>query len=136
RFEVPRNREPVFNPMMGVISGLLAGMTGAFTMPSVVYLQSTLLPRDQLVQALGMVFILSTVGLGFSMAAQNLLSRELLLVSAASLVPAFAGVFFGTHMRKRTSEERFRLIFLVALGLLGLYITSRSLFAIFTTTGL
>lgn len=136
RFVVPRRMEPKLNPVMGIVSGVLAGMTGAFTMPGVVYLQSAQLPRDQLVQALGMLFILSAVGLGVSLGTQSLLTRELLVVSAAALVPAFAGVLLGTRMRKRTSEEGFRLFFLLALGLLGLYITGRSVFAIVTSSGL
>ena len=135
KFEVPRHLEPGLNPVMGITSGLLAGMTGAFTMPGVVYLQSTQLPRDQLVQALGMLFILSAVGLGFSMGSQDLLSRELILISASALLPTFAGMMFGTRLRKRTSEARFRQFFLLALGLLGLYITARSGFAIISQTG-
>ena len=63
-FVVPDRLEKPLNPVMGVTSGILAGMTGAFTMPGVVYLQATRLPRDQLVQAMGMLFTLSTVGLG------------------------------------------------------------------------
>lgn len=136
KFEVPRRLEPRLNPVIGVTSGVLAGMTGAFTMPGVVYLQSTQLPRDQLVQALGMLFILSAIGLGVSMGSQNLLSRDLILVSAAALVPTFAGMMIGTRLRKRTSEQRFRQFFLLALGVLGLYITARSGIAIMSQGGL
>lgn len=136
RFVVPKRLEPPLNPVMGVASGLLAGMTGAFTMPGVVYLQSTQLQRDELVQALGMLFTLSTIGLALSMGSQHLLSADLGLISLAALPPTFAGLLLGTRIRRRTSEERFRLIFLLALGLLGFYITTRSIFALIGPSGL
>jgi uncharacterized membrane protein YfcA len=135
RFAVPKQLEASLNPVMGITSGVLAGMTGAFTMPGVVYLQSTLLPSDQLVQALGMLFTLATVGLGLSMGAQELLTGELLSISAVALVPTFAGVLTGARLRKRTSEEGFRLFFLLALGVLGLYITARSGLALMAPAG-
>lgn len=136
RFEVPRQWEPTLNPTFGIMNGLLAGMTGAFTMPGVVYLQSTKLSRDDLVQALGLLFTLSAVGLAISMASQNLLSVELGLVAAAAILPAFAGVVVGTRLRKRTSEEKFRQFFLIALGVLGLYITGQSVLALIYPSGL
>ena len=136
QFVVPEHLEGPLNPLMGVASGILAGMTGAFTMPGVVYLQSTRLSRDQLVQALGMLFTLSTIGLAVSMGSQNLLDTGLITTSAAALLPTFAGVFLGTHLRKRTSEERFRLYFLIALGVLGFYIAARSILGLMNHSGL
>lgn len=130
-FVVPGRLEKPLNPVMGVTSGILAGMTGAFTIPGVVYLQATRLPRDQLVQAMGMLFTLSTVGLGISMGSQNLLNWDLGLASFAAFVPTFIGLMIGTRMRKRTTERSFRIVFLLALGLLGLYIVARSLTALY-----
>ncbi|WP_419912872.1 sulfite exporter TauE/SafE family protein [Hoeflea sp.] len=130
-FVVPNRLEKPLNPVMGIISGVLAGMTGAFTMPGVVYLQATRLPRDQLVQAMGMLFTLSTVGLAVSMGSQNLLNWDLGLASFAAFPPTFIGLMIGTRLRKRTTEDGFRIVFLLALGLLGLYIVGRSLTALY-----
>lgn len=126
RIHVPKRWESKLNPFIGATSGILAGMTGAFTVPGVVYLQSTQLRREELVQAMGILFTLSTVGLSISMGAQNLLTAELGLASIGAVVPTFTGVVIGTRIRKRTSERSFRLTFLVALGVLGIYIVSRS----------
>lgn len=130
QFAVPSRLERPLNPAVGIASGLLAGMTGAFTMPGVVYLQSTRLKRDQLVQAMGMLFTLSTIGLSLSMGSQNLLSIDLGIASTLAVVPTFAGLMIGTRIRKRTSEESFRQVFLLALGALGLYIVIRSVYAL------
>ena len=127
---VPRPWEPRLNPLMGVISGVLAGMTGAFTVPGVAYLQSTGLKRDELIQAMGILFTLSTVGLSVSLGSQNLLTAHLAYVSLSAVIPTIAGVYLGTRIRKRTSEQSFRLVFLIALTLLGIYIVTRSVLAL------
>ena len=114
------------NPLVGAISGVLAGMTGVFTVPGVAYLQSTGLNREELIQAMGMLFTLATIGLSISLGGQNLLTAQLGLVSLAAVIPTTVGVYLGTRIRKRTSERSFRLVFLVSLCLLGIYIVTRS----------
>jgi len=129
-FRVPARWEAPLNPVIGAISGVLAGLTGAFTVPGVAYLQSTRLNREELVQAMGILFTLATVGLGVSLGARDLLTANLGLISLAAVVPTIVGVAIGTKVRKRTSEQSFRLIFLIALGMLGVYIVVRSVLSI------
>lgn len=130
QFAVPAHLEKGLNPILGMISGILAGLTGVFTVPGVVYLQSTQMPRDQLVQAMGILFTLSTIGLTASLGAQSILTPKLALLSLAGLVPTIIGMLVGTWIRKRISEKTFKSIFLVALGALGLYIFMRSVIAL------
>ncbi len=130
RFEVPQRWEGRLNPVVGAVSGVLAGMTGAFTVPGVAYLQSTGLKRDELIQAMGILFTLSTIGLSVSLGGQNLLTAQLGMVSAAAVLPTVAGMYLGMLLRKRTSERSFRLVFLVSLGLLGFYIVTRSILSL------
>ena len=130
KFEVPKTLEGRLNPLVGAISGVLAGMTGVFTVPGVAYLQSTGLNREELIQAMGMLFTLATIGLSISLGGQNLLTAQLGLVSLAAVIPTTVGVYLGTRIRKRTSERSFRLVFLVSLCLLGIYIVTRSVLAL------
>ncbi len=125
-FHVPVRWEGRLNPLIGATSGVLAGLIGAFTVPGVVYLQSTRLAREDLVQAMGMIFTLSAVGLSISLGAQNLMTADLGLMSTAAVVPVVIGMVIGTRIRKRTSEQSFRQIFLIALGILGTYIVVSS----------
>jgi hypothetical protein len=126
KIHVPQRWESKLNPLVGAISGILAGMTGAFTVPGVIYMQSTQLKREELVQGMGILFTLSAIGLSISMGTQNLLTSELSLVSFGAVAPTFIGMIIGTRIRKRTSEQSFRLSFLIALGVLGVYIVTRS----------
>jgi len=129
-FNVPPAWERPLNPVIGAVSGVLAGLTGAFSVPGVVYLQSTRLSREELVQAMGMIFTLAAIGMSISLSGQDLLSVQLGMVSAFAVVPAVTGMLIGTRIRKRTSEQGFRRIFLIALGLLGAYIIVTSAYSL------
>ena len=130
QFRVPARWEAPLNPVIGAINGILAGLTGAFTVPGVAYLQSSRLKRDELVQAMGMLFTMSTIGLGVSLGARGLLNLDLGVLSLAAVVPTIIGLIVGTRVRKRISERSFRLIFLIALAILGAYIVLSSAFSL------
>ncbi len=124
---IPRRWENVAGPVIGTVNGVLTGMTGSFVFPGVLYLQAIGLPRDVFIQAMGILFTVSTVALGISLGGQNLLTMELGAVSAASVVPAVAGMLLGQRLRRRMSEALFRRVFFLALLALGLYIVARSI---------
>lgn len=117
-------------PLTGLVNGLLTGMTGSFVVPGVIYLNAIGLSRDQLLQAMGMLFALSTLALALALGQQRLLSGELLLISGAALLPAGAGMLLGQRIRRGISETAFRRLFLVSLLLLGAYIIATALTAL------
>src|SRR4051794_22842106 len=63
RFDVSAGLEPWLSPIVGVTTGLVTGATGVFVIPAVPYLQSLGLEKEDLVQALGLSFTVSTVAL-------------------------------------------------------------------------
>jgi len=109
-------------PLVGAINGVLTGLTGSFVVPGVLYLQSLGLTRDQLVQAMGMLFMASTLALAVALSSRNMLGGGLLWISVAGVVPAVLGMMAGQRLRSRLSEAAFRKLFYIALLLLGLYI--------------
>ncbi|MBK1667127.1 hypothetical protein CKO28_03590 [Rhodovibrio sodomensis] len=123
---VARGHERWSAPLVGALNGVLTGMTGAFLVPSVIYLQAIRLPRDQLIQAMGLLFLAATVILGLTLGANRLLTPELAGLSALAVVPAFAGMRIGERLRHRLSETRFRRVLLIALLLVGAYIAGQA----------
>ena len=113
-------------PLIGAVNGVLTGMTGTFVVPGVMYLQALGLPRDQLVQAMGMLFLASTLALGVALQGQGFLSLELGGLSTAGLVPALVGMALGQRLRRRLSETVFRRVFFAALLILGAYIIANA----------
>jgi uncharacterized membrane protein YfcA len=124
RIELPQpgRLEGWLSPMVGAVSGLLNGMTGAFVVPGVLYLQSLGLPREAFIQAMGVLFGTSVTALAASLGNRQLLSAELALLSTGAVVPALVGMGLGQIVRRRLSEQRFRMIFFSALLLIGLHI--------------
>ena len=128
RISVPPGWEPWAGLVFGAANGVLTGMTGSFVVPGVLYLQSIGLPRDVLVQAMGMLFAASTVGLALALGAGQLLTAELGALSAAAVAPAIAGMMIGQRLRRTISEPGFRRVFLVSLAILGATIVGKELY--------
>ena len=121
---VPATHERWVGTMVGATNGVLTGMTGSFVVPGVMFLQAIGLPRDMLVQAMGMLFTLSTIALAVALGGSGLLSAELGVLSVVALVPAIAGMILGQKLRGRLSEPVFRRCFFLALLAMGLYIVA------------
>lgn len=118
--------EPWLTPSVGVVNGILTGLTGTFVVPGVLYFQSLKLQRDSLIQAMGLLFLLSTLSLGIGLWENRLVSANLGFASLAALLPSFLGMHLGQLLRKTLSEQSFRRIFYVSLMGLGLYILWQS----------
>ena len=129
RFTVPTRAEPWLSPFVGLVTGLITGATGVFAIPAVPYLNSLGLGKDDLIQALGLSFTVSTLALAVALG----LSGQFQFASAGSsllaVVPALVGMYVGQHVRDRVAPETFRRWFFVGLVLLGGYMLARALVA-------
>jgi len=115
-------------PLTGLINGAITGLTGSSVMPGVPYFQALGMARDEMIQAMGILFSISALALGVAMAGVNLLPTELGLASLAGLVPAFIGMWLGLKVRKRISQQTFRRILFASLLALGGYMVLRAVF--------
>lgn len=115
-------------PLIGTANGILTGMTGSFVVPGVMFLQAIGLPRDALIQAMGMLFTASTVALAVALQSNNMLTAENGWFSLAGLVPALIGMVIGQRIRQSLPEATFRRVFFSALLILGGYIVSTAIF--------
>lgn len=122
RLAIPLRHESWAGPLIGSANGVLTGMTGSFVVPGVMFLQAIGLPRDRLIQAMGMLFTVSTLALGAALQQADFITAEHGLLSAGAVLPALAGMVLGQRLRTRLSEQRFRTVFFIALLLLGTYI--------------
>jgi hypothetical protein len=102
----------------------MSGMVGVWAVPGVVWMTLLRLPRDELVQTLGIVFVTLSVALAGSFAQRALLDGTTLALSVAALPAMFAGLFLGERLRARIPEDVFRRVFLVALLVLGVTIAA------------
>lgn len=109
-------------PLCGVLTGLITGATGVFVIPAVPYLNALGLARDDLVQALGLSFTVSTLALAAGLAWQHALPGALLGTSLLALLPALVGMWLGSVLRRHCRPAVFRRCFFIGLLVLGIEI--------------
>ena len=118
--------EKWLSPIMGYLGGALTVATGVVVIPVVPYLQTLNLQRDDLVQSLGLAFTTSTICLAVFLHQNPVENMPIdYVMSAIALIPALIGMWLGTKIRYRISEQKFRKVFFLGLIALGSYMILR-----------
>jgi uncharacterized membrane protein YfcA len=118
-FKVSPATERWLGPLCGVLTGVITSATGVFVIPAVPYLQALGLSRDQLVQALGLSFTVSTLALAAGLFWRGSLGGGELNASLLALVPALLGMWLGQALRQRISAVLFKRVFFIGMAALG-----------------
>jgi len=121
RLHIHADLERPLAPVIGVVSGFIAGLVGVPVVPLMPYLQGLDIKPTELVQTLGVVLCATSLTLTASLLYFGLLDGPRAIVSAAAVVPALAGMWMGQQVRLRLSIEQFRLAVFWALLLTGVY---------------
>lgn len=124
---LPAAAETWIGPLAGALTGAITAATGVFVIPAVPYLQAIGLTKDELVQALGLSFTVSTLALAATLARGAALEAGLVWPAIAGVVVALAGMRLGRGVRARLSPAAFRLWFFAGLLALGAYLAARGL---------
>jgi uncharacterized membrane protein YfcA len=127
RLSVRAPTERWLGPLVGGITGLITAATGVFVIPAVPYLQAIGLEKDDLVQALGLSFTVSTLALAVNLATAGTFNLSMAGSGIGTLVMAAIGMWLGQELRARLSPAAFRVSFFVALLALGLYLVARAI---------
>ena len=122
----PGRLEPWLAPIIGGLSGFIAGLMGSFVIPGSLYLQALGLPRDIFVQAMGISFTTITLALGIALIGHGMMPAQLGIMSFAALAPAMIGMAAGKRVRRYIPEARFRQVFFFGMLALGLYMAMRA----------
>ena len=121
RLHIHADLEKPLAPLIGVVSGFVAGLVGVPIIPLMPYLQGLDIKPSELVQTLGVVLCATSLTLTSSLLFFGLLDGPRAVVSAVAVVPALAGMWVGQQVRLRLSVEQFRLAVFWALLLTGVY---------------
>jgi uncharacterized membrane protein YfcA len=126
RFDIAPRTERWLSPVVGLVNGAISGATGVFVIPSVPYLNSLRLGKEELIQAIGIHAFVCPLALGCALALHGRFEAGLAASSLIALLPAFAGMYAGQRVRGRLRPEIFRRCFFVGLIALGGYMVLRS----------
>ncbi len=126
RPRVPPRAEAWAGLLAGAATGVVTAATGVFVIPAVPFLGALGLSRDDLVQALGLSFTVSTVMLAAVLAWDGVLRGPALGASLAALAPALLGLAVGARVRGLVDEGVFRRCFFLGLLILGAHLAVRA----------
>lgn len=127
RVAIPARHRLWTGIVTGILTGLLTAATGVFVLPAIVYLQGIGMEKDELVQALGLSFTVSTIALSFNLAAGGVLSTMMSANVVVAMLAALAGMWLGQIMRRRIDPATFRRWFFISLLILGCYLSGGAL---------
>jgi len=112
-------QEAWVSTVVGGLTGLLTAVTGVFVLPAVPYLQALGLKKDEMAQALGLSFTVSTLALAVTLTTSRHLNADSATQSLLMLLPALMGMWLGQRLRDELSQESFRAWFMWGLLALG-----------------
>ena len=130
QFKVAPANEKWVGGVVGVVTGVISAATGVQVIPSMPFMQSIGMEKDELVQALGVYFTVCTVAQAFNLTSAGLLNASTALPGLIGMAAAFAGMFLGQAVRDRMQPAAFRRWFLIAMLLLGLYLTANGIYMV------
>jgi uncharacterized membrane protein YfcA len=122
QLRVPPRAEPWLGPTMGAANGAVSTATGVFMFPVIPYIQSLGLDRDDLVQAQGISFMVSTMALTVVLLGNGTLNATNATASLAAMVVTFVGMFAGQRARKLIRPDVFRFLFFLGMLALGVHL--------------
>lgn len=126
QLHVSARHENWLSPVVGLATGLVTAASGVFVIPAVPYLQALGLEKEELVRALGISFLVSTLALAVSLRSGGALPLSHATGSLLALAPALAGMALGQWVRVRVQPETFKKLFFSGLLALGGYLVLRS----------
>jgi uncharacterized membrane protein YfcA len=126
QIRVPARAEPWLSPLIGLVNGGITAATGTFVIPGVPYLQALKLDREELIQALGLLFTVSTLAMSVNLAQAGAFDLPNLTQSVLMLAPVSVGMLAGQWIRTRISAATFRLCFFLGMLALGAHLALRS----------
>lgn len=114
----PRYEKPL-GFLAGSLGGLLGGIATIWGPPISMYLIALKLEKDELIRAIGLIWLCASVPLIAAYIYYDILNAQTWQISAIATVPAMAGFYIGAWLRKFISQEVFKktvLIFLIFIG--------------------
>ena len=128
RIRISDRAAPWAAPPLGILSGLLTGTTGSVGIPIALYLQARDVDKESFLRAIALTFLISSSVLVLALLEKGAINRESAIISAVSLVPAFAGMAVGQRLRGRLSEDRFRVFVFMFLLIAAVNLIRKGVF--------
>lgn len=128
RMKVSARAERWATPVVGLLAGLVGGLTTFYGAVIALYLVMLDMERDEFIGVIGLLYFFCTAVLLAMLGVRGAVDLPAVLVSAGSCVPMFAGLAIGQKIRSRIRPEVFFRSVSIFLVLVGLSLIVRNLF--------
>ena len=105
---------------VGLVSGVLGGLSSIWSPPVAMYLMARKTPKDEFIGAAGFLFLCGCFPLAAGLFLSGLITAESTIKSAIALVVVLIGFRIGEMLRSRISQRNFRTVVLVAFFIMGI----------------
>jgi len=124
QFQLGRKAERWLLVPVGLLGGLLGGMTTFFGPPIIMFLFALKLDKDEFVGIISTLYLCAGVSLAILLGLVGAMGPQEYLWSSVAAAPLFLGVLIGQWLRTRISLDAFRrglLLILVVVGIRLIY---------------
>jgi len=108
------------NPLIGICSGLLGGISTFYGPPLMLYVFGMRLPKDEFIPTISLMYTVASFGMLLGIYVNRVATVPEIGVSFLMLIPTAIGMWLGRYVRVQLSERRFQHIVVaiyVATGL-------------------
>jgi uncharacterized membrane protein YfcA len=124
---VPSGWERWLSPLVGLLVGIIGGVTNVPGTPLVMYFHALALPKHDFVAAVAFTFVVYKLVQLAAVTFYGLLSWSLLVLSFALTAAALGGFALGLMVQDRLDQRTFNRMVLGVLATLGLWLVVRAL---------
>jgi len=126
-FRIPLRHESRYAPWVGLISGVLGGLTSISAPPLVMYLYCLRLSKEEFVSGISMIYLTSTIARIGGLVATGLLTQKLFVLSLLMCIPTALGFVAGQWILRRVDQKVFFRLILVLLFFMAVIMLRRGL---------
>jgi uncharacterized protein len=128
RLRIGRGTERWAGPLIGLVAGIIGGMSALFGPPLIAYEISLGVDPTTFIKHMAILALTATLALLLALGGSGALSGSDLLISAAAIVPIQLGMPLGRWLRRRVPPVAFRAAVLCALAWTGVDMLHRAFF--------
>ena len=97
-------------------------------MPFIFLIQTLKYSKDKVIQLMGLTFFIFSCTQFFLFSLNNMFNLKILFLSSISCLPIIMGFYFGTILRKKISENLFKVLLNLILIFMGILLLIKLFF--------
>jgi len=121
-----KNHEKFYAPIIGILSGIIGGMTSLFAILPIFFMVALGLEKERFVSAVSVMLCTGSLVLAISLQRTDNLGSLEVVYGVLGMLPIISGIWLGTQLRKKVDQMIFRKIVLSLIFIIGISMVVRS----------